>query len=109
MDGPKWLDDSVKAGRAIDLGGNGYPCRYAAAAQQLVPRLMDEPPEANKYWVCGPNDILLDGWEGKTVIDRAALADARLPSGCSSWRGTRAEGGRATRCRSQQSTTIGGM
>jgi hypothetical protein len=38
---------------------------------------VDGPPEAKKHWGCGPNDVLLDGWEGKTLIDRAAIADYR--------------------------------
>ena len=51
--------------------------RWKMVAEHLVPRFVDGPPEANKHWVCGPNDVLLDGWEGTTLIDRAAIADCR--------------------------------
>ncbi len=61
----------------IDLGGNGYPCWYTATAQQLIPFVMNEPPHAHRVWGSGPYDILGDGWEGKTVIDSAAIADCR--------------------------------
>lgn len=75
--GLKWLNDLANAGLAVTLGGNGYPCRYMAPAQHLLTRFADNPPGANKHWIYGVNDILLDGWEGKTVIDHAAVAECR--------------------------------
>lgn len=33
--GLRWADALAKAGKAIDLGGNGYPCRYTAPARVL--------------------------------------------------------------------------
>jgi hypothetical protein len=41
-----WVYELVKAGKAINLGGNGYPCRYTATAEYLTPRIIDEPPGA---------------------------------------------------------------
>lgn len=75
--GLKWIDRLVDDGRAIDLGGNGYPCGYTARAQHLVQRILDGPPEALNPWVCGPDDIIGKGWDGRTVIDRAAADDCR--------------------------------
>jgi hypothetical protein len=34
-----WLDELVREGRAADLGGDGYPLRYSAAAGVLLPLL----------------------------------------------------------------------
>ena len=72
-----WLDMLVKAGKAIDLGGNGYPNRYTATAKHLIPCFVDGPPEANNVWVCGPQDIIGKGWEGKTVIDHSVIESCR--------------------------------
>lgn len=77
LGGLEWLKELVKAGKAIDLGGNGYPCRYTALAQHLIAELVDNPPKANQNWTFDQGDVLLEGWEGKTVIDRAAVADCR--------------------------------
>lgn len=56
LGGLRWLDELVKTGLAIDLGG---------------------PPEANSIWGCGPDDIISSKWEGKTVINRAAVDDCQ--------------------------------
>lgn len=71
-DGLNWIDEAVKAKKAIDLGGDGYPCRYTATAEFLTPYL-GKPPEANLVWISDPGDILGEGWEGKTVIDQEAV------------------------------------
>ncbi len=78
VDGLHWLDDLVKAGVAIDLGGDGYPYYYTAKAEHLLPRILTGPPQAQSTWVCGPDDILdFSKWEGKTTIDRALADDCR--------------------------------
>ncbi len=74
LGGLAWLDELVKAGRATYLGGNGYPFRYTATAEHLIPRVVEEPPGAHQVWAHDPQDILTEKWEGKTVIDRAAAA-----------------------------------
>jgi hypothetical protein len=75
--GLDWIDAFVKTGKAIDLGGNGYPNRYTAIAENLIPHILDEPPAAHLTWVCEKNDVLSEKWEGKTVIDRAVVATCR--------------------------------
>ena len=67
----------MKAGKAIDLGGNGYPCRFTATAEYLIPRIIDEPPGAKPTWSSGLHDILTEKWEGKTVLDRVACVACR--------------------------------
>ena len=50
LTGLDWLNELVKEGKAIDLGGNGYPCRYTATAEYLFPRIVDMPPGAKSDW-----------------------------------------------------------
>jgi len=68
----------VKAGKAVELGGDGYPCRYTATAEHLIPQIIDAQLGARLTWSAGPTDVLTDKWEGKTVIDRTAAADCRF-------------------------------
>jgi hypothetical protein len=78
LGGLDWVYELVEAGKAIDLGGNGYPCRYTATAEHLIPRIINGPPGARQNWASGPEDILTEKWEGKTVLDNAVVA-ACLP------------------------------
>ena len=77
LGGIDWIIELVREGKAIDLGGDGYPWRFTATAEHLIPRVADGPPEANERWSIDEGDILLEGWEGKTVIDRAEVARCR--------------------------------
>ena len=44
LGGLDWLDDLVKRGLAQDLGGNGYPCKYLAKAEVIIPNILPSPP-----------------------------------------------------------------
>ncbi len=77
LGGVEWLDDLVKQGSAIDLGGNGYPTWYTAKAKHLLPFISANPPLARNTWVYEPNDVLLPAWHGKTKIDSSAIALCR--------------------------------
>jgi len=74
LDGLRWLEQLVQPGNAIALGGNGYPVRYTAMAEFLLPQISDQPPQARETLAHEPGDILTDKWEGKTVVDQAALS-----------------------------------
>jgi hypothetical protein len=74
LDGLHWIDELVRDGKAIDLGGNGYPSRYTAMAKHLIPYIKDGPPLAKKIWSSDEGDILTDKWEGRTVLDQAEIA-----------------------------------
>jgi hypothetical protein len=76
-DGLDWLDELVKNGKEISLGGSGYPCRYTATAEHVIPRIIDTPPGARAVWIYQAGDIITDKWEGKTVVDREAAAHCR--------------------------------
>jgi len=76
--GLQWIDRLVKSGKGIDLGGDGYPLRYSIQAGHIIPQILDGPPEANEVWIRGPEDIVTDKWEGKTVIDVAAANECKI-------------------------------
>jgi len=46
MNGLNWLEALVKTGKAIDLGGNGYPMTFTTTAEDLIPQLVQGPPQA---------------------------------------------------------------
>ena len=77
LGGLDWIDELVKAGKAINLGGRGYPSRYTATTENLIPRIGDEPPGARPVWAFGVGDILTEKWVGETLIDHAAAAACR--------------------------------
>jgi hypothetical protein len=77
LGGLEWFDELVKAGKAFDLGGDGYPSRYTATAGYVIPQIVDKPPGALDTWMFGADDVLTKKWEGRTVVDRAAVAACR--------------------------------
>ena len=72
--GLHWLTGLVESGHVEDLGGDGYPNRYTAAAAIILPCIVNGPPHANEHWHHDPGDILTEKWEGKTVRDHDAIA-----------------------------------
>lgn len=77
LGGLDWIQGLVHTERAISLGGNGYPFRFTATAENLIPEFIDEPPGARRAWAVEETDILTEKWEGKTVIDHGAVAACR--------------------------------
>ena len=75
VDGLDWLREMVTEGKVVDLGGNGYPSRFTATAEQLLPRIVESPPGARAEWLLDAGDIVTDKWEGKTVVDGAVAAE----------------------------------
>ena len=71
--GRKWIDELVESGKSIQLQGGGYPNLYTGRSKYILPRISD-PPDVNTSWICGPDDLVGDGWEGGTVIDATAIA-----------------------------------
>ena len=78
VEGLRWLDELVRIGHAIGLGGNGYPYYYTVQTKFLIEQIISGPPGARPTWVSDTNDVLTSQWEGKTVIDRVAV-DACQP------------------------------
>ncbi len=75
VNGLDWLVKLAKDGKAVDLGGNGYPCRYAAAAKEILPRISAGPPAHNSPVVIGDDYYLPKGWSGEVQIHRSRIAD----------------------------------
>jgi hypothetical protein len=60
-----WLVEPEKTGKAVDLGGNGFPCTYTVIAECVVPLIVKEDEFSHKLL-------------GKPAADRTALAQCRL-------------------------------
>lgn len=66
--GLDWLDELVKQGLAQELGGNGYPCKYTAKAQAIIPKILLSPPiNKNTNPTLGDDYIIdtQDSWDVK--------------------------------------------
>ena len=74
LGGCDWLEDLAREGKAVDLGGDGYPNRYSATAAVLLPPVLAGPPEAYERWAFDVGDVLLPNWEGETTIDAGLAA-----------------------------------
>jgi hypothetical protein len=77
--GLDWLIELAKQGKAIDLGGNGYPSRFTARAEILVPYLLEGNFSANETWLIGEGSYIADpkAWVGKTQVDPEGLQQCR--------------------------------
>ena len=76
--GLDWLCELAKDGKAVDLGGDGYPCQFTAQAEYVIPRIIDTPPHAREVWGRDVCDFVDETWEGKTVIDRDQARKCRF-------------------------------
>lgn len=68
FDGLVWIDDLVKGGKATALGGNGYPLRYTALAQHLLPKIAGGIPSRTGGPILGEDYFLPAGWIGDPSI-----------------------------------------
>lgn len=71
--GLHWIKALVKAGRVIDLGGNGYPYRYTAQVKEITQQILDGPPEAKVTWSREAFDNITEGWVGRTLVETDEL------------------------------------
>lgn len=74
-DGLRWIEDLVKAGKAILLATNaGYPRIYTALAGDLIPTILAGPPYENKVWLREDFDTVIEGlYLGRTTIDQSVI------------------------------------
>ena len=68
VQGADWIDDLVRQGCAVSLGGYGYPYTYTAPARWVAPHALAVQPDD---W--GPPDPRLPWIDPRPVIDRAGL------------------------------------
>lgn len=70
----QWIRDLTREGKALDLGGDGYPNRYTAQAKILLPLVMTDPPKLRNYGLretdataaaqCDPEEwLLIVAWD----------------------------------------------
>lgn len=78
--GLNWLDPLVKAGKVIELGGNGYPLRFTGTAEDLIPRLFQQPPEMTlgTMYLCEALSTLGDRCREMTVTELIEASECRL-------------------------------
>lgn len=72
LGGLDWIQVLVDMGQAVSLPSNGYPSRFLGRAGDLLPTILQGPPDAHEHWISGPTDVIGSGWLGKTTIDRDA-------------------------------------
>jgi hypothetical protein len=77
LDGLDWIDELVKEGKAMNLGGNGYPCRFTGTAEHLIPHFVNGISEAHSPFSFEGSGMLMEGWEAKTTINQKAIAACR--------------------------------
>jgi len=77
LDGLDWIDELVKEGKATNLGGNGYPCRFTGTAEHLIPHFVNGIPEAHSPSSFEGSGMLMEGWEARTTINQTAIAACR--------------------------------
>ena len=71
FNGPAWIFELARAGKAMDLGGIGYPYWFTAPAREILPRIMEKPPGARDHWIANETDVFIGPWAGETKVDRA--------------------------------------
>jgi hypothetical protein len=77
--GLDWLNALAEQRKAVDLGGNGYPSRYTAQAEILVPHIVSEAFPANENWLVPEGSYIPDpkAWPGQTQVDHAGAEQCR--------------------------------
>jgi hypothetical protein len=73
--GLRWLDEIVKSGRAVDLGGSGYPYKYSIPAGILLPIITAGLPVYDSPPIAGDDYFMPSGWNSRVKLDRARIAE----------------------------------
>ncbi|MGA0588854.1 hypothetical protein ACO2Q2_17295 [Dyella sp. KRB-257] len=68
--GLDWLDQLVKDNKVVDLGGGGYPNKYASTARVLLPIIKAGPPAHDSPLVIGDDYVLPQGWSSKVTWNK---------------------------------------
>jgi hypothetical protein len=74
LGGLDWLEALVAAGRAISLGGDGYPVRYTVTAMVLMSTLCSSTPRHDEPLVM-VGRYALPIWCGRVSLDRSTFAE----------------------------------
>jgi hypothetical protein len=74
LEGIKWLDRLVAKGKAVGLGGNGYPLTYKAPMSVIASQLAKGPPRHPGPLTIGEDYFLPSGWTRDFELDEFELA-----------------------------------
>lgn len=74
--GLHWLDDLVQAGKAT-AEGNGYPFRFHARAGDVLPLILDGPPDHEGPFIVGEDYVLPGAATWEVELDREQIAQCR--------------------------------
>jgi hypothetical protein len=79
VSGLGWLEKLAEEGKAVNLGGNGYPSFFTATAEVLLPIVVTEQMPANEDWLIPEGSYIPDpqAWAGKTRVEREAAEQCR--------------------------------
>lgn len=66
--GLDWINELVKEGKAVGLGGNGYPLRYTVLAKDFLPRIAAGIPKPGGGPIIGDDYYLPANWIGNPKI-----------------------------------------
>jgi hypothetical protein len=69
----RWIDELVREGRALSLGGNGYPFRYTARSADLIQPILKGPPHARARWAFGQDGLPAQTGAVDALIDVEGL------------------------------------
>lgn len=73
--GLDWLDELERTGGVTCVSRNGYPTRYTAAAEVILPLLQaGKPPRHAGFTVIGDDYVTPAGWSGTMTVHRERLA-----------------------------------
>lgn len=72
--GDEWIYTLVKQGKAVFLGGDGYPLRFKATTATILAALAGGSPKHEGGWVFGEDYVQPPGWASGLKIDREAFS-----------------------------------
>lgn len=72
--GIDWVQTLVEEGKAVQLLAGGYPNRYAAQADAVLPLIADGPPDHSGPTVYGEDYVMPGDWSGNVTIHRDRIA-----------------------------------
>jgi len=73
LGGLDWVEELARRGRAVSLGGNGYPFRFVLTAAELRPILETGLPRPTGPAVVGDDYFKPADWLGRAKINLPAL------------------------------------
>ncbi len=73
-----WIDALVRDGKAIDLGGDAYPCRYTITVANFLPEIVRGPPGTGRAADAEHPRPDHETWKGSDNVNRAAIAECSM-------------------------------